>query len=528
MVLSRRMRVTAVVLALALLATSPAWPLADARGASDVVNHLPTPRNAVSAVSAGDVVYMFGGWQDSQGGFGDQVVRFDPVANTVGVVGHLPSGRIWTSAVWTGSVTYVFGGATNWGVHSDQILRFDPATGSVEVMGAHLPGARSYTGAVWDGTYAYVLGGSNGLASYLDEIVRYDPATDTAKVVAHLPFGNDYFATVWDGHEALMFGGSRTAQVLTWAPGDAYAKVTLARFPAQTNGMSAAWDGQKAFVFGGFLLGLAAQPEIWVYRPGHAQLLLLHDAMPAPRANTAAAWGNGRAYVFGGSLLTSAQSLVDDVLAYRPSFELLVQAPRFVGWVRGVVPVATGGNLDDQTVQGTLSVDGTTLASAAGVPSATWDTRTVSDGAHALGLSSTAADGGTDTDATTVGVDNTPPRVAFSAPHGVAVGLTGGSAEAAGLRVAWGSVRVAVDATDPQPGSGVASVAMLVDGQPRATLASAPFTWTWDAGSEALGPHTVTARATDAVGNVASVDLRFDATLPTSPTGIERTLAALP
>jgi len=84
--------------------------------------------------------------------------------------------------------------------------------------------------------------------------------------------------------------------------------------------------------------------------------------------------------------------------------------------------------------------------------------------------------------------DSTPPTVDLTAP---ATGAT-----------VFGISTVTATASDNL--SGVASVAFQVDGSPLATPVTAPYSATWDTRKVADGPHTVTAVATDAAGNVSA------------------------
>src|SRR5262249_9127360 len=57
---------------------------------------------------------------------------------------------------------------------------------------------------------------------------------------------------------------------------------------------------------------------------------------------------------------------------------------------------------------------------------------------------------------------------------------------------------------DPAPGSGVASVQFLVDGNVVGTDTTAPYLTGWNSATTANGSHTITIRATDGAGNVAT------------------------
>jgi thermitase len=84
--------------------------------------------------------------------------------------------------------------------------------------------------------------------------------------------------------------------------------------------------------------------------------------------------------------------------------------------------------------------------------------------------------------------DTTPPSVSFSAPT-------------SGATVS-GTVSVQVAATDS---GGVASVSLKVDGTDVATDTTSPYSFSWNTVTWANGTHILTATATDAAGNSASV-----------------------
>lgn len=85
-----------------------------------------------------------------------------------------------------------------------------------------------------------------------------------------------------------------------------------------------------------------------------------------------------------------------------------------------------------------------------------------------------------------------------------------------------GTATITVESSDGT--SGVASVALFVDGQLKTTLNKPPFNFTLDTSTFASGLHTITVRATDRAGNEseASVSVTIDNTAPvvtiTSPT----------
>ena len=87
-------------------------------------------------------------------------------------------------------------------------------------------------------------------------------------------------------------------------------------------------------------------------------------------------------------------------------------------------------------------------------------------------------------------VDTANPTVSVTAPTNNAV-ISNGT-----------SVTVSANASDNA--SGIASVAIFIDGTQRTSLTAAPYNYTWNTGGVALGAHTIHARATDGVGNAVN------------------------
>jgi hypothetical protein len=78
-----------------------------------------------------------------------------------------------------------------------------------------------------------------------------------------------------------------------------------------------------------------------------------------------------------------------------------------------------------------------------------------------------------------------------------------------------GSVNITASASD---NTGVSKVEIYVDGALKQTFASAPYTYGWNTAQATSGSHTLSAKAYDAAGNVASsapVSVTVDTTVPT-------------
>jgi hypothetical protein len=138
-------------------------------------------------------------------------------------------------------------------------------------------------------------------------------------------------------------------------------------------------------------------------------------------------------------------------------------------------------------------VDGTPLgAEDTSAPYAlSWNTLGASNGSHTLTARARDAAGNTASSApvtVTVFNDTAPPTVTITAP-------------ANGATVS-GTVTISASATD---NVGVVGVQFFVDGAPRgAEDTAAPYSVAWDTSTVANGSHSVTARARDAAGNIAT------------------------
>jgi hypothetical protein len=166
-------------------------------------------------------------------------------------------------------------------------------------------------------------------------------------------------------------------------------------------------------------------------------------------------------------------------------------------------------------------LDGTVVGASSGpAPYAVdWDATGAVDGRHWLaarvrttaGAVCTSPVLAVDVD-TSSGPDTTGPQVRFTDPQ--AGGTVGGR------------VAVAVSAADA---SGVDRVQLLVDGQPLGdALTDPPYSLVWDSRAVSPGPHRLTARATDRLGNatVADLDVTVVASTPPKPIGLDSSVVA--
>jgi hypothetical protein len=136
-------------------------------------------------------------------------------------------------------------------------------------------------------------------------------------------------------------------------------------------------------------------------------------------------------------------------------------------------------------------VDGTSIGVDTSAPySASWDTTPVSDGSHTLSAVATDSIGQTGSDSVSVTVANntdSPPSVTITNP---ADGSTVSS-----------SLSVTANASDD---TGVTQVEFFVDSASIGVDATAPYSTTWDTTSVSDGAHTLSAVATDDIGQTGS------------------------
>jgi len=163
-------------------------------------------------------------------------------------------------------------------------------------------------------------------------------------------------------------------------------------------------------------------------------------------------------------------------------------APASNATIRGIVNVSANAS-DNVAVAHVDFYDGTTLIGTDSTApySVSWTTSV--DGSHTLTATAYDTAGLTSSATRTVAVDNTPPTAILTSPNGGTVS---------------GTIAITADSSDPAPGSGVASVQFVVDGNVVASDSSAPYSTSWNTATAPNGPHAIVVRATDGAGNVAT------------------------
>ncbi|HET7735188.1 MAG TPA: Ig-like domain-containing protein [Nocardioidaceae bacterium] len=161
--------------------------------------------------------------------------------------------------------------------------------------------------------------------------------------------------------------------------------------------------------------------------------------------------------------------------------------------VAGTVTVSGTASDNKALASVAVSVDGGAWATASGTSSWTWQwaAGSLPNGTHTIAAKAVDTSGNVQTASRTVTVSNTTadttaPSVGFTTP-------TAGS-------TVNGTVSVAGTSAD---NAAVAKVEVKVDsGAWQSASGTATWSWSWATGGLAAGTHTLTARATDAAGNV--------------------------
>jgi peptidoglycan/xylan/chitin deacetylase (PgdA/CDA1 family) len=216
---------------------------------------------------------------------------------------------------------------------------------------------------------------------------------------------------------------------------------------------------------------------------------------------------------FGVTLQTLGSITVDDLaISGTPPPDVSpptvnLSAPADGAVVKGPVTLSAfaGDDRGIASVEFLCSIGGVVGTDTTAPYSLTWDSTTVPDGSVSITARATDTSGNpTTSSARSVTVDNTGPVTSVTAP-----------ADGATLT---GSVGFTADAVDPV---GVSLVEFLVGGSVVGSDATAPYALTWASTTVADGPISITARATDALGNqttsaaVAATVANADTTDPT-------------
>jgi C1A family cysteine protease len=182
-----------------------------------------------------------------------------------------------------------------------------------------------------------------------------------------------------------------------------------------------------------------------------------------------------------------------------------ITSPSNGSTVSGTVTIQVSATDNVAVASVSLSVDGTVIGTSNTAPySFSW---TASSGSHTIIATAKDAAGNSATNSISVSqnvvsADVTAPSVSITSP-------------ASGSTVS-GTVSVGVSASD---NVGVKSVALSVDGTVVSTLTAAPYNFSWNTTNVADGNHSLSAKATDAAGNVntSTITVAKNTTISTLP-----------
>jgi len=263
---SNKHRLPLVLSSLLALGLSFAW-IRLAAASLDALEVPTTAPNTVghSLTSVDGRLYLFGG-----GGFtttyeSNQLWEFHPAGNNwsqVEVTGTLPTPRRGHAAVPLGHELFVFGGYNSTEGVLNDIWAYDPKTSQWRqaLQDTPLPGGRANHSAVSspDG-YVYLYGGSSNPPVGLDTMWRYDPTTGQWTVVSmENPSGERYglYVTMANG-KVYLVGGSQedpTAPFLQSYSSSAWEFTNVTPTnpgPARRYDHAGATHGNDIYIFGG-------------------------------------------------------------------------------------------------------------------------------------------------------------------------------------------------------------------------------------------------------------------------------------
>jgi hypothetical protein len=216
-----------------------------------------------------------------------------------------------------------------------------------------------------------------------------------------------------------------------------------------------------------------------------------------------------RAVDTGGNSKTASASI--SVTADTTAPTVTITSPLNGATVTGTISVTGQASDNVRVAQVAVSIDGGPYAAATGTTS--WslslNTSSLSMGSHTITARATDGAGNAGTSSVSVNApDTTPPTVSIAAP-------TSGSTVA-------GTISVSGAASD---NVGVTQVALRVDSGSYTTIqGTSSWSATLDSTFLADGTHTLTARATDAAGNVATSSTTINVSNGSMPAGVSQEL----
>jgi uncharacterized repeat protein (TIGR02543 family) len=168
--------------------------------------NLPVACNYSVAVTYGDKILVFGGWDQAEDNM-DQVLEFDPISNAWSSKASMPVGRSGMKAVVFEGKVWLMGGLSGSGnEYSNRVDVYDPATDTWSQM-PDLTVARHWALAWTENGQVYIGGGRPDVSTYLTTIESYDSSTNQWRIVGNLPFGAYQTDTALINGKLYLSGG---------------------------------------------------------------------------------------------------------------------------------------------------------------------------------------------------------------------------------------------------------------------------------------------------------------------------------
>lgn len=217
-----------------------------------LATRLPAGLAGATALFDGRNVYVFGGSDGSS--TRDSILRFDPLSEEITAVSTRLPTKIWGAAsAWDGKFAYVLGGETritsaDGTVSGDlvrQIIRFDPVTESISTT-TYNDSPFYFASAVWNGQDIFIFGAAGS------SVYRYSPSTgNLARMAAKLPAPQP--AAVWDSRDFYVFSGGQPDAGFVLRYNATLDKLTRMDpvLPSALEGAKAVWTERGALIVGG-------------------------------------------------------------------------------------------------------------------------------------------------------------------------------------------------------------------------------------------------------------------------------------
>jgi N-acetylneuraminic acid mutarotase len=290
-------------------ATADSWD-------NGILDHLPTPRRAHTAIWTGTVMVVWGGFDD--GTYWNTGGRYDPATDTwtPTSTSGAPSARAVHTAIWTGSVMVVWGGWFRDGTlhYSSVGGRYDPVSDTwtaTSAVGA--PAGRHAYSVVWTGSKMVIWGGFYRDASGSDHLFnnggRYDPVSDTwtATTLVGAPSARFGQTGVWTGSEMVVWGGRDAGTIFDngarYDPvADTWTAMSTVGAAFARYGPATVWTGSRVVIWGGYNWNVGgALATGGRYDPATDTWTAMSNAgAPSARYGQSAIWTGSAMVVWGG------------------------------------------------------------------------------------------------------------------------------------------------------------------------------------------------------------------------------------